>query len=296
MPSGLSSMTGFARVDGAAGARSWIWEMKSVNSRGLETRFRLPPGFDGLELDLRKEIQKKLSRGAVSVNLNLKAEEGQPRYRVNKAALQQAIEEIQNVSARLNCDLPRPDGVLALRGVMELIEPDELQAEIANVAPQLTRSFVACVDALAAARRNEGAAVAKALSALLDEIERLAGDVQRHAGAAPAALRARLSAQIGELLKGEPIPQDRLAQEAAMLAVKADIREELDRLTAHLAAGRELLKTDGPAGRQLDFLSQELNRETNTICAKTQDMEVKRIGLELKKVVDQLREQVQNVE
>jgi len=289
-------MTGFARVDGAAKGRSWVWEIKSVNARGLEMRFRLPAGYDDMELGLRNAAQKKLSRGSVSAGLTLGVEEDAARFRVNEAALEAAMAEVKKISARLNCELPRPEGVLALRGVMEPMEAADDDKSRKALIAAVGESFDKGLDALVAARRTEGAVVAAALADLLDETERLAGEARNLAAAAPEALRARVASQLQELLAGAAIADDRLAQEAALLAVKADIREELDRLLAHVVAGRALLKSNRPVGRQLDFLTQELNREANTLCAKSPDLDIKRIGLDLKKVVDQLREHVQNIE
>lgn len=293
---GVSSMTGFARQDGAQDGRRWTWEIKSVNGRGLETRFRLPPGFDELEPGLRKAVQKKLSRGSVAVNLTLQTDADEARYRVNAAALEDAIAMMEKISAQLKCERPRAEGILALRGVIEPMDETLSDNERKAMLAAMAASFEETVDALTTARRYEGASLATALVALLDQAEELAKTAAGLAAAAPETLRARIAARLDELLAGASIPEDRLAQEAALLAVKADVREELDRLTSHLGAARALLDENGPAGRQLDFLTQELNREANTLCAKASDMELKRVGLELKKVIDQLREQVQNVE
>lgn len=293
---GVSSMTGFARVDGAHDGRRWIWEIKSVNGRGLEMRFRLPPGFDDLELELRRAMQKRLSRGSVSITLSFQTGADEQRYRINESALEDAIAMVEKISARLKCDRPRAEGILALRGVIEPAEEIHSGEARKALLSAMTANFETALDALVAARLAEGASVGAALRALLDDVERLTGAAAGLAEAAPVALRARIAAQLDELLAGASIPEERLAQEAALLAVKADIREELDRLHAHVEAGRTLLGETGPAGRQLDFLTQELNREANTLCAKAPDLALKRVGLELKKVVDQLREQVQNVE
>jgi uncharacterized protein (TIGR00255 family) len=293
---GLSSMTGFARKDGAAGDWRWVWEIKTVNARGLEMRFRLAPGFDNLEVDLRKAAQKKLSRGALSANLIVQGDQAQARYRVNETALEEAVAQVEKIAARLKCDRPRAEGILALRGVMEPVDDDVSDHERKTLSAAVAKSFDECLEALAATRRAEGANVAAVLAELFDDAERIAKTAKTRAAAAPAALRERIAAQMRDLLAGAPLSEERLAQEAAMLALKADIREELDRLAAHIEAGRALLESDSPAGRQLDFLSQELNREANTLCAKAPDLEIKRLGLALKQIIDQLREQVQNVE
>lgn len=289
-------MTGFARVDGAHDGRRWTWEIKSVNGRGLEMRFRLPPGLDDLELELRRAMQKRLNRGSVSITLSFQTGADEQRYRINESALEDAIAMAEKISARLKCDRPRAEGILALRGVIEPAEEISSGEARKALLSAMTANFETALDALVAARLAEGASVGAALRALLEDVDRLTGAAAGLAEAAPVALRARIAAQLEELLAGASIPEERLAQEAALLAVKADIREELDRLRAHVEAGRALLGETGPAGRQLDFLTQELNREANTLCAKAPDLALKRIGLELKKVVDQLREQVQNVE
>lgn len=289
-------MTGFARVDGAHDGKRWSWEIKSVNGRNLEARFRMPPGFDGLEPELRKALQQKVKRGSVNAGLILHDDGGEPQYRINEAALENAIAMVKSVQSRLDCAPPRPEGLLALRGVIEPADGIETEERRAALGAALAASFREGVDKLAAVRDVEGAAMSAVLSAQFDEVERLTTEAASMAAATPEVLRAKVAAQLEELLAGAGVPEERLAQEAALLAVKADVREELDRLATHVAAGRALLKEKEPVGRQLDFLTQEFNREANTLCSKAQDMALKRIGLELKKVIDQLREQVQNIE
>lgn len=291
----LSSMTGFARVDGALGDTRWTWELKSVNGRGLEPRFRLPPGYDFLEPELRKLLSERFSRGSFNAFLALKGAAVEGTFVVNRAALESALKLIEEIRLRIDCEKPRPEGVLALRGVAEqesALDDDDVRAALADA---LKENFKAAVEALQGARRREGEALARLIRAQLAEIERLTNAARQSAEVAPDAIKARIAAQLGELLSGA-LPADRVAEEAALLAVKADIREELDRLTAHVAAGRALLEEAGAIGRKLDFLTQELNREANTLCSKAQDMALKRVGLDLKTAVDQMREQVQNVE
>ncbi len=292
-------MTGFARVDGGFDDRRWTWEVKSVNARGLELRFRLPQGFDALEPALRKAVKARLARGAVSVSLSLRGEGAEGRMRINEQALAGALAMVERVAREIECAPPRPEGVLALRGVMEPADEggDEAVGGGAEaLAARLSDSFDDALAALQKARREEGDALARVLASQFDEIEALVAAAAQSAAASAAAIRDRIAAQLAELLGEAGLPEDRLAQEAALLAVKADVREEIDRLRSHLEAGRALLLEAGPAGRQLDFLSQEFNREANTLCAKAADMGLKRIGLDLKKVIDQLREQVQNIE
>lgn len=291
----LSSMTGFARTEGAEGARRWAFEAKSVNGRGLELRFRLPPGFDRIEGDLRKLAGEAFARGSITVHLNFDSAGGENAFRINAAALDQALAAMEAIRMRIDCEKPRPEGILALRGVIEAGQEAESEAERAALDAALAAGFRKTLAALKAAREGEGRTLAATLAAQIDEIERLAGEARAHAGAGLAAIRLRIAEQLKELLEGA-IPEERLAQEAALLAIRADIREELDRLDAHVAAARALLKSGGPAGRRLDFLSQEFNREANTLASKAQDMDLKRIGLELKTVIDQFREQVQNIE
>ena len=289
-------MTGFARLDGAHESWRWTWELKSVNGRGMELRCRLPQGFDNLEQELRKAAKAKLNRGSVNASLTMHSDIGDTRYRINEAVLGDAISMVEKVNAKLNCAPPRAEGILSLRGVIEAA--DDVQDEGARKALSnaVLASFAAAIDVLAQGRKAEGAAMSDVLSAQLDDIEQLTADASKLAATAPQAIMKRIQTQLDELITNGAIPEERLAQEAALLALKADIREELDRLRSHVAAGRALLGEDGPAGRQLDFLTQEFNREANTLCSKVPDMELKRIGLQLKKVIDQMREQVQNIE
>lgn len=288
-------MTGFARGDGAHGEARWAWEMKSVNGRGLEARFRLPPGFDALEIGLRKVLGEVFTRGSFNVALNMRAGAGESAFSVNTAALDAAVKAIEGISLRIDCERPRPEGILALRGVVEQDQPLADDEARAGLAAALTASFREVSGALADARKAEGAALQKLIEDQLDRIAQLAAAARNAAAASPKAIKDKITAQIKELLDSD-IADDRLAQEAALLAVKADVREELDRLDAHVAAGRELLRDSGAIGRRFDFLTQEFNREANTLCSKAQDMELKRIGLDLKSVVDQMREQIQNIE
>lgn len=296
MGASLSSMTGFARLDGAHEGWRWTWELKSVNGRGLELRCRVPQGFDNLEQELRKAAKEKLNRGSINASLTMHSDTGDARYRINEAALGDAITMVEKVNARLNCAPPRAEGILSLRGVIEPADDVEDEDARKALSAAVLDSFAAAIDVLARGRKSEGAAMSAVLSGQLDDIEQLTVDASKLAATAPQAIMKRIQTQLDELMINGNLPEERLAQEAALLALKADIREELDRLTSHVAAGRALLEENGPAGRQLDFLTQEFNREANTLCSKVPDMELKRIGLQLKKVIDQMREQVQNIE
>ena len=289
-------MTGFARLDGAFESWRWTWELKSVNGRNLEMRFRLPPGFVDLEAEFRKILQAGLGRGSVNINLTLSSEQNEPQYKINETALAGAIAMIGKITTQIECAPPRPEGILSLRGVLETVDDTQTPEQRKKFATALQTSFKDAVAALVDHRRLEGDKMHAVLATQFDEVESLTKDASAIASATPEALRARIAAQLSELLEGAPVPEERLAQEAALLALKADVREELDRLKAHIVAGRTLLSEKGPAGRQLDFLIQEFNREANTLCSKAQDMNLKRIGLDLKKTIDQLREQVQNIE
>ena len=291
----LASMTGFARGEGALGETRWTWEIKSVNGRGLEPRFRLPPGLDFLEQDLRKALTERFSRGSFNAFLSLKGAAVEGGLAVNRAALESAIALIAEVRARIPCEPPRAEGILALRGVVDVQSALDDEDERAALAAALLKSFAQTAETLAQSRRREGDALERLIADLLGEIEALSAAARKAAGAATAATRDRVAAQLADLLSSS-FSEERLAQEAAALAVKSDVREELDRLAAHIEAARALLAKGGAAGRQLDFLTQELNREANTLCSKAQDMGLKRIGLDLKTAVDRMREQVQNVE
>lgn len=292
----ISSMTGFARTEGAHEAWRWVWEIRSVNGRGLETRFRLPPGHDGVEPALRKAVGDAFTRGSFSATLNLARAAGVSALRINPAALDEALRMIEQVRMRLDCEKPRAEGILSLRGVTEIEDGGEDEAARAALAAALVDTFRVALKALKDARAAEGRALAAVVAAQIDEIERLAGAARSSAGAAPEAIRARIAAQLADMLSGAGVPDERLAQEAALLAIKADVREELDRLDAHVEAARALLCAGEPVGRRLDFLMQEFNREANTLCSKASDMALKRLGLDLKTVIDQMREQVQNIE
>lgn len=290
-------MTGYARAAGAHGEARWVWEIKSVNARGLELRFRLPTGRDGLEPTLRKRAGARLSRGAVSAALTLDLPTADGAFVVNEANLAAALNAMRRVAAEVDCEKPRPEGVLALRGVIETAPPRLDRAEGDALDAAIVDGFERALDDLAAARVEEGARLAKVVDATFDELARLADAARADAAAAPEAILDRLRGQLTALLAGEAkVDDDRLEQEAAAIAVKADVREELDRLDAHLAAGRELLAAGGAVGRRLDFLTQELNREANTLCAKAANLTLKRVGLDLKTAVDRVREQAQNIE
>jgi uncharacterized protein (TIGR00255 family) len=294
----LASMTGFSRAAAQVLGRAVAWEARSVNGRGLDIRLRLPPGFDRLESEVRARTAKKFDRGNVTLNLSVESPPSAPKLQINRAALDQVIALIREIQSEVDAAAPRLDGLLSLRGVIEIVaEPDLDEAAQAKIDAAILSAFDACLDGLVAARGAEGKALAAILSATLDEIEALAKEASANAATRAPAIKARLEAQLGELLGGlGAVDPQRLAHEAALLAVKADVREELDRLGAHIAQARELLAKGKGAGRKLDFLSQEFNREANTLCSKSADVALTRTGLALKTAIDRLREQAANVE
>jgi uncharacterized protein (TIGR00255 family) len=294
----LASMTGFARHEGEWDGCQWTWEVRSVNARGLEVRCRLPAGFEGLEPAVRQRIGAVLKRGSITVVLSLSWAHGGSRVRIND----EVLAAILDIAADLRQILPRStepsiDGLLALRGVIEIEDSAPTGEAREALDAALLKGFEEVVGRLHAVRGSEGARLALALKAQIDEIARLQRTASGVAAMQPDLLFARLKEQVQALADSIPaLPPERLAQEAALLAVKADPREELDRLAAHVEAARELLAANGSVGRQLDFLCQELNREANTLCAKSASVDLTRLGLELKAVIDQVREQVQNIE
>jgi len=293
----IKSMTGFARADGAAGSTSWHWELRSVNGRGLDLRLRLPPGFEGLEPRVREAANKRLVRGSLSINLNVKRSEGVSQIRLNEPALRQVLAALDKLQAMANVEAPRAEGLLGIRGVLEFVEADEGEEAARARAEAMLASLGQALESLVAARAGEGRRLEAVIVEQLVSIEKLVEAVQRSPARTPEAIRQRLKEQLNRLLEpGVPLDETRLYQEAALLATRADVEEELKRLTAHIAGARELLASGEPAGRRLDFLAQEFNREANTLCSKANDAETTRAGLELKAVIDQMREQVQNIE
>jgi len=291
------SMTGFARGEGRHEAFAWVFEIRSVNNRGFDWRSRLPSGFEDFDVILCKQAQTLLTRGSLSVTLTLKRDQADAGIRLNEAALSYIVETLPTLASRIPAHRPPSlDGLLGLRGVIETDEP-VLEAETRKALLNALQSgFDDTLNRLISARREEGARLHHAMGALVDEIARLHGEAGGLATGMQDRLRDRLETQLDELLADRAIAEDRLAQEVALLAVKADIREEIDRLSAHIDAARDLLKRGTSIGREFDFLVQEFNREANTLCAKAPFIELKQVGLSMKTVIDQLREQIQNVE
>jgi len=294
----LNSMTGFARTEGHLDTRSWIWEVKSVNSKGLNVRCQVPPGFEGLEPAVRQRVQKRFCRGSVTISLSMNWGQTSGSYRINKTVLNEVLTALPDLRERVaEAGPPTLDGLLGLRGVIEAVEEQLNEDERQVLEANLLSDLDAVLGALAAMRRNDGFHLAGILSQHLDSIRTLCEQADKLTILQPAATRERLRLQVAELLEQVPaLPEERLFQEAALLMIKADVREELDRLKAHHEVAQTLLQVDGGIGRKLDFLCQEFNREANTLCSKSHDIALTNIGIELKTTIDQLREQVQNIE
>jgi uncharacterized protein (TIGR00255 family) len=293
----IVSMTGFAEAHGSRDGARWRWEIKSVNGKGLDLRLRTPPGFDTLEPPARMLANERFKRGSLQAALTFEATDATRGLRVDPIALAAAVRIAREVAAETGLAPARIDGLLALKGVIvqEEILPVEAPERGMRDAAVL-ETLATALDALARARANEGNKLLAVLTAQIDDVERLTKDASTLAAAQPAALREKLAAQVADMLAGGTLPEERLAQEVALLAVKADIREELDRLRAHVSEARALLASGEAVGRKLDFLAQEFNREANTLCSKSSDIALTRLGLALKATIDQFREQAQNVE
>jgi uncharacterized protein (TIGR00255 family) len=293
----LSSMTGFARSHGASGPYTFEWELKSVNAKGFDLRLRLPPGWDEIEAHAKKRAGELLVRGTVYANLNVKRTNAVAQVRINEDVLAAVVKVAGQVAGKIDAVAPSVDGLLAIKGVIEVVEPEGDEEEDKAARAAAMAAFEQALTELVEMRRREGASLGQVLAARVDEIENLARRAEVAPGRKPEAIRARLAEQIAALLEAsDRFDQDRLSQEALMIATKADIREELDRIASHVAQARDILGKGGPVGRRLDFLAQEFNREVNTCCSKSNDIELTNTGLAMKNVVEQFREQVQNLE
>jgi len=292
----LSGMTGFARREGAAGAWTWAVEARSVNGRNLETRFRGPPGFDGLERAARDAAQTRFQRGQITIGLQARRSESAASVRVNVEQLERYIDLAERYVRQGRAGLPAMDGLFALRGVVESADDTDDAEARAEIEASMSACLAEALDALKLSRLAEGASLEPILSGQVDRIEAFVAQAETEAGGQVEAVRERFARRLGELLEDRTNFEALVMQEAAVLAAKADVREELDRLTSHVAAARALIGGEAAAGRRLDFLAQEFMREANTLCSKSATTALTAIGLELKAVIDQFREQVQNVE
>ena len=302
----LTSMTGFARTDGRCegkAAFAWVWEAKSVNSKNLDVRMRLPHGFDSLELPARQATAENFTRGSVNLTLTITSDAASAGTGIDEAVLDALVELAKRKTTEYGTrifgsvvELPRFDGLMALaqgRQAPEILDAEAVAARDAALLAGLKTALLS----LQSARRQEGARLAPVITGQIDMIASLCTEARALAATQPETLKARLLLQVQELAGAAPaLTPERLAQEVTLLALKADIREELDRLIAHISQARELLAKGEPCGRRLDFLSQEFNREANTLCSKSTDVALTRVGLALKTTIDQFREQIQNIE
>ena len=293
----IKSMTGFGRADGATGAVAWAWEVRSVNGRGLDLRLRLPPGYESLEPRIREAVAKRISRGSLTLNLNVKRAEGATELRLNEAALRQVLDALERVRRTTGAAPPQAEALLAIKGVLEVVENEEDEEEAQARAEAMLAGLGKALGGVVQARETEGGRLRTIILDQLAAIERLVSTVAASPTRTPEAIRRKLVDQLARILEpGTSLDENRLYQEAALLATRADVEEELQRLRAHIAAARELMDAREPGGRRLDFFAQEFNREANTLCSKASDPDITRAGLELKAVIDQMREQVQNIE
>lgn len=293
----ISSMTGFARASGERQGLFWQWEIKSVNGKALDVRLRLPPGFEALETPVRAALASAFRRGNLQVSLSISGQVGRETVRLNQDILDRLVEAGEALRDRIGGEPLRVDALLSIKGVVEIAAAPEEEGEAEARNAAMLESFGESLKALAAARREEGGRLNAIISAQVQRIAELAEAARRNPSRTPEAIRARLAEQVSRLMEtGAALDPDRLHQEAVIAATRADIQEELDRLASHVEAAQALLASSDAIGRKFDFLAQEFNREANTLCSKASDRSLTAIGLDLKTVIDQLREQVQNIE
>ncbi len=293
----LQSMTGFARAAGQDERLSWIWEARSVNGRSLDIRVRVPSGFDAAERAVRAAAAKQFQRGNISLSLSVDRSGVPPAYRLNQTLLDQVFVLQDELGDRIRAEPPSLEGLLAVRGMLEAADVEENEAAVSAREQAISESGIEALAGLAVARAEEGARLATSIDSHIETITTLTGDATAADAAQPEAYRERLRKLVAELLDTEAsLPEESLAHEVALLVGKSDVREELDRLKAHIAAAHDLISEGAAVGRRFDFLCQEFNRESNTLCSKSSDVALTQIGLKLKAAVEQLREQIQNVE
>ncbi|WP_028746117.1 YicC/YloC family endoribonuclease [Rhizobium mesoamericanum] len=293
----LQSMTGFARREGTSGRWRWAWELRSVNGKGLDLRLRLPPGLERMETDVRRLAGEHFSRGNMQASLSISAGESRTETVLNQEALSAVLALRDQLGGIIDPAPLQLDTLLAIRGIIEFRDSEDGDEAIAARDADVVAGLIAALSDLRHMRELEGAALARILLDHVSTIEGLTVMIERDPSRSPQEIATRLAAQVAMLMDGSgTLDRERLHAEAALLATKADLREEIDRLKAHVVAARDLLGKGGPVGRKLDFLAQEFNRESNTICSKSNAAAVTAAGIELKVVIDQFREQVQNLE
>jgi len=292
----LQSMTGFARAEGGNDQFSWTWELRSVNGKGLDIRFRIPSGFEAVEIPARKRAQESLSRGNVQMGLQIQQTAPKKVLKIDEQLIGELVLAAQKVAAKVGGDLPSAADLLAIRGVVELEEGAE-QAVTDETIEQILNSLEDGLEQLGHARSTEGAEIGKVLQNQLSSIESMLSEIEKDPARQPDAIKEHMKDMIDRLLsESSEFDEQRLHQEAVVLSLKADITEELDRLRVHVGAARDMISKGGAIGRKLDFLAQEFNRECNTICSKSNSASMTAVGLDMKLVIDQFREQLQNME
>lgn len=293
----LSSMTGFGRAQGQFENYNWVWEIRSVNGKSVDIRMRIPSGLDALDQHIKNTLKKSVSRGSFNVSLQLEKETSASQVNVNEMALDKLIDVAKKAAKKHDLTMPSIDRLLSIRDVVEITDSDEGEDTLTERDNALKASFEEAILSLKKSRQQEGEATYKMLSDILDNAENLLKDGEDIAAKQPQALKQKFEEKVNALFdNNQGLDQDRLAQEIVLLATKADVKEETDRLHAHIDQARVLLKSKGPVGRKMEFLSQEFNREANTLCSKSSDIDLTNIGLSLKSAIDQFREQVLNVE
>jgi uncharacterized protein (TIGR00255 family) len=293
----LQSMTGFARTHGQFEETSWVWELRSVNGKGLDLRLRIPNGFEALEVKSRKLLATYFTRGNVQISLSVAQSSAASLPYINQDAVSALLDAAAELQKRVGGDLPTAAELMSMRGVVELNDKPMGDDEQAKLHSAILKSLEEAADALLKMRQSEGSAIAKVLEQQVEKIAQLHAQIEANEARSPEAIKQQLQMQVDKLVENNAeFDEQRLYQEVAILAAKADLQEELDRLVVHVKAAQDLLRSDGPVGRRLDFLAQEFNRECNTICSKSNSAEVTSIGLDMKLIIDQFREQLQNME
>lgn len=293
----LSSMTGFGRAEGHFETYSWTWEIRSVNGKTLDIRVRIPSGLDAMDQHIKNTLKNHIARGNVNVSLQLQKESSDPALNINEDALNQLVNAAKEAAKKHDLPMPSIDRLLSIRDVVAISDMPEDDETIDARDGALKTSFLTAVESFKDSRNQEGEATFGMLSNILDEFEKLLEEAEKVAATQPHEIKKRFEEKVGALIDNiQGFEQERVTQEVVILATKADVKEETDRLRAHISSARTLLRKSGPVGRKLEFLSQEFNRETNTLCSKSSDITLTNIGLSLKAAIDQFREQILNVE